>query len=195
MCSKYSLLSLGVRIQRHKVLKETHGLYSVFLLHWVYLSGISRLMDLPLSFFVCVCVDDWAEEKQAEDGFPGSNTSQPSHPSCTLKTGLTRHMTLIQSSQTGILFSDLELLEKYLGTVSLKLLTRQTGDVSRVSCLRQIPNGNAACGLLTIKYYLCFKCHCILLVLCLAVTGEQSKSRWTSGCTSLTGVTAALEVP
>lgn len=92
--------------------------------------------------------------------------------------------------------SDLELLEKCLGTVSLKPLTRQIRDVSRVSsCLGQIPNGNAACGLLTIKYYWCFKCHFVLLVLLLALTGEQCKSRWTSGCTSLTGVTAAWEVP
>lgn len=192
MCSIYSLPSSGVRIQRPEGLKEICVLYSVFLLYCCTKFTSESWADWCIGLFLsfCVCVDDRAEEKQAEDGLPGSNTSQPSYAPCTLNTETHNSRPLISDWS-----SDFELLEICLGTDSLKPLTQQISDVSRVSCLGQIPNGNAAYGLLTIKYYTCFKCHSILLFLLLAVTGEQCKSRWTSGCTSITGVTAALEVP
>lgn len=147
-------------------------------------------MYWPLSFFLCVC--RWQSRGKTSRGW-ASWVQHKSTIICPLHTENTEtHNSRPLISDWS---SDFELLEICLGTDSLKPLTQQISDVSRVSCLGQIPNGNAAYGLLTIKYYTCFKCHSILLFLLLAVTGEQCKSRWTSGCTSITGVTAALEVP
>lgn len=169
-----------------------HSLYSIFLLQCCTELTCESWADWWIGLFLFVCRwlsrgktnREWASWVQHK-----STITFPLHT----ENRTDKTMVLLTTDSFSVL--DLELLEKCLGTVLLKPLTQQISDVSRVSCLGQIPNGKGACGLLTIKYYSCFKCHSILLVLRLAVTVEQSKSRWTSGCTSLTGVTAALEVP
>lgn len=164
---------------------------------WVYLWRLSWLMDWTLLFFFSMCVCRWLSKGKTSRGWAFWVQHKPI-TTCPLhtekRTDRTR-ITPVLRSQTGFLFRPWAFREMPRDCLTQTSYTANQRCFSWVSCLGQIPNGNAAWGFLTIKYYLCFKCHSILLVLLLAVTGEQCKSRWTSGCTSFTGVTAALEVP